>query len=92
MEVIIPTPNENNSTKKTDRKEYMREYMKKRYYEKYEEERGYRNSLHYRNKVDLSPEKLKEYSNCLNQVQKLRKIKEKLPMDIILKILSDPDI
>lgn len=90
MEVI--TPIENNSVKKTDRKEYMRDYMKKRYYEKYEEERGYRNSFYYKNKIELSPAKMEEYKNCLNQVQKLRKIKEKLSMDIILKILSDPDI
>jgi hypothetical protein len=89
MEVITPSNNEN---KKTDRKEYMREYMKKRYYEKYETERGYRNSAHYRKKMDLSPEKIKEYSTCLNQVQKLLKIKEKLPMETILKILNDPDI
>jgi hypothetical protein len=90
MEVNISTKTEPKRVR--DRKEYMREYMKKRYYEKYEEERGYRNSQHFKNVVDLSPDKMEEYKTCLNQVQKLKKIKEKLPMDIILKILSDPDI
>lgn len=77
--------------KTADRKEYMREYMRKRYNENKEECRAYKNSVKYRKSHNLPAEELKEYGMYLVDIDRLRKIKEKLPADLFEKICAECD-
>lgn len=75
--------------KTADKKAYMREYMRKRYAEKTEECRAYKNSVKCRLTHNLPPEELKEYGKYLADIHKLRQIKEKLPNDLFLKVCGE---
>jgi hypothetical protein len=77
--------------KTADKKAYMREYMRKRYNENKEECRAYKNSVKCKQVNNLSAEELKEYGRYLADIHKLRKIKERLPIDILRKILSESE-
>jgi len=75
--------------KTADKKAYMREYMRKRYNENKEECRAYKNSVKYRKNHNLPAEELKEYGMYLADIDRLRKIKEKLPADLFEKICGE---
>ena len=75
--------------KTADKKAYMREYMRKRYAEKTEECRAYKNSVKCRLTHNLPAEDLKEYGMYLADIHKLRKIKEKLPTDLFFKVVAE---
>jgi hypothetical protein len=75
--------------KQTDRTEYMRVYMRKRYQENKEDARAYKKSVVCKSKNNIPPEELKKYGKYLADVCKLRKIKENLPPDIFEKVLSE---
>ena len=77
--------------KTADKKAYMREYMRKRYNENKEECRAYKNSVKYRKNHNLPAEELKEYGMYLADIDRLRKIKEKLPTDLFEKICGECD-
>jgi len=78
------------SLKKTeDKKVYMREYMRKRYNEKKEDCRSYKNSVKCKINNNLPAEDLKEYGKFLADIHKLRKIKEKLPIELFEKIINE---
>ena len=64
---------------KNKRKEYMREYMRKRYSENVEKARAYKNSIKYKVKYDLPAEDLKEYGEYLADIYKIRQLKKKIP-------------
>jgi hypothetical protein len=72
---------------KTDRKTYMREYMKRRYQTNVEESRRYGNAVKYRRRHNISPEDAKEYGIHLAEVVKLKQIISNLPADILSKVL-----
>ena len=75
--------------KTADKKTYIREYMRKRYAEKTAECRDYKNSVKCKQVNNLPPEELKEYGRYLADIHRLRKIKEKLPLDLLQKILEE---
>lgn len=83
METAQPT------LKTADKKAYMREYMRKRYAEKTEECRAYKNSVKCKITHNLPAEELKEYGMYLADIHRLRKIKEKLPTDLFEKICGE---
>jgi len=82
----IQQPKQN---KTADKKVYMREYMRKRYAEKTDECRAYKNSVKCKLVNNLPAEELKEYGKYLVEIHRLRKIKEKLPTALIQKILEE---
>ena len=57
-----------------NRKEYMREYQRKRYQENLEKSRLYKNSLIYRNNNPVSPEEFMELGDRLAEFKKVEKI------------------
>jgi hypothetical protein len=75
--------------KTAEKRAYMRAYMRKRYNENKEECRAYKNSVKCKQVNNLSPEDLKEYGRYLADIHKLRKIKERLPEDILRKIVAE---
>jgi hypothetical protein len=75
--------------KTTDKKVYMREYMRKRYNDNKESCRAYKNSVVCRITNNLPAEELKEYGKYLADIHRLRKIKEKLPADLFDKICGE---
>ena len=75
--------------KTADKRAYMREYMRKRYAEKTEECRAYKNSVKCKITHNLPAEELKEYGMYLADIHRLRKIKEKLPTDLFEKICGE---
>ena len=77
------------TNKTADKKAYMREYMRKRYNENKEDCRAYKNSVKCKATKNLPAEDLKEYGKFLNDIYKLRKIKEKLPTDLFAKIVEE---
>lgn len=72
-----------------EKRSYMREYMKKRYHEKINECRAYKNSVKCKINHNLPAEDLKEYGMYLSDIYKLRKIREKLPSDLFEKIINE---
>ena len=76
--------------KTADKKAYMREYMRKRYNEKKEECRAYKNSVVCKITHNLPAEELKEYGKHLADIHRLRKIKAKLPTELFEKIVAEP--
>ena len=87
METPTPTP----ALKTADKKAYMREYMRKRYAEKTDECRAYKNSVKCKITNNLSSEELKEYGMYLSDVHRLRKIKQNLPADLFAKICGEAE-
>lgn len=75
--------------KTADKKAYMRDYMRKRYAEKTEECRAYKNSVKCRITNNLPAEDLKEYGMFLADIHRLRKIKKKIPADLFAKICEE---
>ena len=75
--------------KTADKKTYMREYMRKRYAEKTDDCRAYKNSVKCKQVHNLPPEELREYGKYLADIHRLRKIKEKLPLALLQKILDE---
>ena len=67
----------------------MREYMRKRYAEKTAECRAYKNSVKCKQVNNLPAEDLREYGKYLVEIHRLRRIKEKVPADLIQKILQE---
>jgi len=86
MENANPTLHQN---KVADKKAYMREYMRKRYRENKEECRAYKNSVKCRLRNNLPAEQLKTHGKFLNDIYKLRKLKEKLPSEVFLQIVHE---
>jgi hypothetical protein len=85
--------NETKSAMKTsDKKLYMREYMRKRYNENKEESRAYKNSVKCKITNNLPAEELKEYGMYLADIHRLRKIKDKLPTFLFEKIINENNI
>ena len=78
--------------KTADKKVHMREYMRKRYNENKEECRANKNSVKYKNTYNLPAEELKEYGMYLADIHRLRKIKEKLPIDLFEKVIQENNI
>lgn len=79
------------ANKTADKKAYMREYMRTRYNKNKEDCRAYKNSVKCKAVNNLPAEELKEYGKYLADIHKLRKIKEKLPLDLFLKISQEPE-
>ena len=75
--------------KTADKKAYMREYMRKRYNEKKEECRAYKNSVKCKLSHNLPAEELKEYGRFLADIYRLRKIKKMLPTELFEKIVNE---
>jgi ribosomal protein S4 len=89
IEVVTSTPAPTKISYTTDKRTYMREYMRKRYNEDIVKARAYKNSLKYKKKYNLSAEDLTTYKEYLADVQKLRKIKAKLPTELFKKCLHE---
>ena len=85
----METTQQPKQNKTADKKTYMREYMRKRYADKPEECRAYKNSVKCKQVNNLPPEELKEYGKYLVDIHRLRQIKEKLPMALLQKILEE---
>jgi hypothetical protein len=82
--------NQPETTNKTaDKKAYMREYMRNRYNNNKEDCRAYKNSVKCKATKNLSADDLKEYGKFLNDIYKLRKIKENLPPALFTKIVEE---
>jgi len=82
-------PQQTKQNKTADKKAYMREYMRKRYAEKKDECRAYKNSVKCKNVNNLPAEDLREYGKYLVEIHRLRRIKAKLPTELIQKILQE---
>ena len=78
------------ANKTADKKAYMREYMRNRYNKNKEDCRAYKNSVKCKAVNNLPAEELKEYGKYLADIHKLRKIKEKLPHEIFIQIIQEP--
>ena len=85
----METTQQPKQNKTADKKTYMREYMRKRYADKPEECRAYKNSVKCKQVNNLPPEELKEYGKYLVDIHRLRQIKEKLPVALLQKILEE---
>ena len=70
------------------RKNYMKEYMRNRYHADKEKSRGYKNSLRYKSKLNISDEDYQKYGNHLADVIKLKTLLEKLPDTIVSELLE----
>ena len=77
-----------NEGEKTDRKKYMREYMRRRYNADLDKSRAYKNSLKYKAKYELPAEDLKEYGEHLADIYKIRQLKKKIPQNLWDKCLQ----
>ena len=76
------------SSSELTRKEYMKEYMRNRYHADKEKSRGYKNSLRYKSKLNISDEDCQKYGNHLADVIKLKTLLEKLPDIIVSELLE----
>lgn len=83
------TPQQPKQKKTADKRTYIREYMRKRYAEKPEECRAYKNSVKCKQVNNLPPEELKEYGKFLADIHRLRQIKANLPSALLQKILNE---
>ena len=72
------------------RREYQREYQKKRYNANLDKARAYQKSLKVKKKLNLSDELWDKYKHNLADIMKLTKIMETLPREMILEILQTP--
>lgn len=70
------------------RKEYMREYQRKRYKENLEKSRLYKNSLIYRNNNSVSPEEVLELGDYLANFKKIELLFQQLPTEIKNKLIQ----
>jgi hypothetical protein len=76
----------------TNDKEYMKEYMKKRYENDKEKINKYQRSLRLKSKKNISNEMWEKYKDHLIDVVKLKEILSSLPIDIINEILLEHNI
>ena len=76
----------------SSRKEYMREYQRKRYHADQEKAKSCRNSLRCRLKDDVSNELWDKYKHHLADVIKLQDIIRKLPVELVSEILTKEQI
>jgi hypothetical protein len=74
------------------RKEYMREYQRKRYQENLEKSRLYKNSLIYRNKNPVSPEEFIELGDRLAEFKKVEKIMRGWSPELQNKLIQTLDL
>ena len=65
-----------------NRKEYMKEYMRNRYSADLEKARGYKNSLRYKSKLNISEDDFNKYGCYLADVIKLKKLISKIPLNL----------
>jgi hypothetical protein len=68
---------------------YMREYMRKKYHEDKDKQKAYTKSVKCKVANNLSSQELKEYGIYLADVHKLRIIRDKLPADLLHKVLNE---
>ena len=83
----VPTSTSISSTK--NRKEYMREYHRKRYLADTEKAKSYRNSLRCRLRENVTEEKWSKYKHHLADIVKLQDILKKLPTELIDEIMME---
>ena len=76
----------------TNDKEYMKEYMKKRYNNDKEKINKYQRSLRLKSKKNISNEMWEKYKDHLVDVVKLQDVLTSLPIDIINEILLEHNI
>jgi len=76
----------------TNDKEYMKEYMKKRYNNDKEKINKYQRSLRLKAKKNISNEMWEKYKDHLVDVVKLQDVLNSLPIDIINEILLEHNI
>jgi len=76
----------------TNDKEYMKEYMKKRYNNDKEKINKYQRSLRLKTKKNISNEMWEKYKDHLVDVVKLQEVLTSLPIDIINEILLEHNI
>ena len=75
------------------RKNYMKEYMRNRYHADKEKSRGYKNSLRYKSKLNISDEDYQKYGNHLADVIKLaenKAVKSLIPTEDAFKVPAIP--
>ena len=71
-----------------NRKEYMREYQRKRYQENLEKSRLYKNSLIYRNNNPVTAEEFLELGDYLANFKKIELLFQSLPTEIKNKLIQ----
>jgi len=76
-------------TKAELRKEYMREYQRKRYLANAEKAKAYRNSLRCRLKEDVPNELWIKYQHHLSDVVELQNIVKRLPIEMINEVIKE---
>ena len=74
---------------KTDRRTYMREYMKKRYQENPEKECAYRKTTTCIRVNHLPKEDVTKYGHYLSDVQKIRDLKKKIPEEFFKLLMAE---
>jgi predicted house-cleaning noncanonical NTP pyrophosphatase (MazG superfamily) len=74
------------------RKEYMREYQRKRYLQDPDKNKQYRNSLRVRLRDDISSELWDKYKHHLADVLKLKELVNKLPEELINEIIMKKEL
>ena len=72
-----------------NRKEYMREYQRKRYLADTEKAKSYRKSLRCRLKENVSEEQWSKYKHHLADIVKLQDILKKLPKELVDEFMKD---
>ena len=76
----------------TNDKEYMREYMKKRYNDDKDKAKKYQKALRWKTTKNIPNEMWDKYKHHLVEVIKLKEILGSLPAEIINEILQEHNI
>lgn len=72
------------------KKEYIREYKKRKYDEDILRERNYQSSLKLKKKYDVSPELWTKYNHHLIDAFNISKIIQRFPPDMLQELLREP--
>lgn len=75
--------------KTADKQKYIREYMKKRYEDDTEGARAYARSIKYKQKHNISDEEFKKYGRYLCDVEKLKMIKARIPIELFNEVCNE---
>lgn len=71
----------------TNDKEYMREYMKKRYNDDKDKAKKYQKALRWKSNKNISNEMWNKYKHNLVEVIKLQELLQLLPIDVVNEIV-----
>jgi len=88
METSTSTSTSTPKSSTRNRKEYMRDYHRKRYLADADKAKSYRNSLRCRLKENITEEEWSKYKHHLADIVKLQDILKKLPKELIDEIMT----